>query len=103
MNAFKRPQFLLDLSEELTWLRDHAGAEVAEHWYQSLLATIQFIQKNPHIGRKRADLKPAGIRLWRLRNFPRWLIFYSVTDRRKVIFYRLRSGTMNLVVMKMES
>jgi len=26
-----------------------------------------------------------------------------VTDRKKVIFYRVRSGTMNLVVLKMES
>lgn len=103
MNVVKRPRFLLDLAEELTWLKDHAGAEVAERWYESLLATIQFIRKNPHIGRKRKDLTPAGIRSWRMRDFPRWLVFYGVDDEGVLVFYRVRSGTMNLVVMKMDS
>ena len=57
MKVTKRPRFLLDLAEELTWLKDHAGAEVAECWYEALLATIQFIRKNPHAG------IPAGRRL----------------------------------------
>jgi hypothetical protein len=38
-----------------------------------------------------------------VRGFPRWLIFYAVTSEKEVVFYRVRSGTMNLVVMKMES
>src|ERR1035441_5755620 len=29
--------------------------------------------------------------------------FYAVTSRKEIVFYRVRSGTMNLVVMKMES
>ncbi len=103
MNVNKRPRFLLDLAEELTWLKDHAGADVAGRWYESLLATIQFIRKNPHVGRERKDLTPAGIRSWRMGDFPRWLVFYGVTDDGMVVFYRVRSGTMNLVVMKMES
>ena len=101
--ASKRPRFLLDLAEELTWLKDNAGADVAGRWYDALLATIQFIKKNPHVGRERKDLTPAGVHSWRMRGFPRWLIFYGVTDKKKVVFYRIRSGTMNLVVMKMES
>jgi plasmid stabilization system protein ParE len=99
----KRPRFLLDLAEELTWLKDNAGAEVAEKWYDALLVTVQFIEKNPLVGRERKDLSPAGIRSWRLRGFPRWLIFYAVTAKKTVVFYRIRSSTMNLVVMKMES
>jgi plasmid stabilization system protein ParE len=103
MRAAKRPRFLLDVAEELTWLRDKAGAEVAERWYDALLATIQFIGKNSFVGRARKDLSPVGIRSWRVRGFPRWLIFYAVTPKKEVVFYRVRSGTMNLVVMKMES
>jgi plasmid stabilization system protein ParE len=99
----KRPRFLLDLAEELYWLKDKAGAEVAERWYDALLITVQFIEKNPFVGRERKDLSPAGIRSWRVRGFPRWLIFYAVTPKKAVVFYRVRSGTMNLVVMKMES
>ena len=99
----KRPRFLLDLAEELNWLKNKAGIEVAERWYDALIATVQFIEKNPFVGRERKDLSPAGIRSWRVRKFPRWLIFYRVTGTEEVVFYRIRSGTMNLVVMKMES
>ena len=103
MNVAKRPRFLLDLAEELYWLKDKAGAEVAEKWYDALIVTVQFIEKNPFVGRERKDLSPAGIRSWRVRGFPRWLIFYAVISKKAVVFYRVRSSTMNLVVMKMES
>jgi plasmid stabilization system protein ParE len=98
----KRPLFLLDLAEELVWLRDHAGAEVAECWYDAFAAAIEFIEYHPFVGRERKDLSPAGIRSWRVRRFPRWLIFYRATDKENV-FLRVRSGTMNLVLMKMDS
>jgi plasmid stabilization system protein ParE len=101
--ARKRPRFLLDLAEELAWLRDKAGVEVAERWYDALLETIQFIENHPHVGRERKDLAPAGIRSWRVRGFPRWLIFYAVNSNQEVVIYLVRSGTMNLVVMRMES
>jgi len=103
VSVAKRPRFLLDLAEELIWLKDKAGADVAERWYDALLVTVQFIEKNPLVGRERKDLSPAGIRSWRVRGFPRWLIFYGTNAKREVVFYRVRSGTMNLVVMKMES
>jgi len=103
VNASKRPRFLLDLAEELAWLKDKAGADVAERWFEALLLTLQFIEHNPLVGRERKDLLPAGIRSWRVRGFPRWLIFYAVISPKTVVFYRVRSGTMNLVVMKMES
>jgi plasmid stabilization system protein ParE len=103
VKAVKRPRFLLDLAEELVWLKTNAGAQVADRWYQALVTTVQFIQKNPHAGRARKDLKPTGIRSWRVRGFPRWLIFYEVTPNKEVVFYRVRSATMNLVVMKFKS
>jgi plasmid stabilization system protein ParE len=93
----------LDLAGELHWLKEKAGAGVAERWYDALLATVEFMEKNPFVGRERKDLSPAGIRSWRVRGFPRWLIFYAVTAKKEVAFYRIRSGTMNLVVMKMRS
>lgn len=99
----RRPRFLLDLAEELAWLNTHAGAEVAERWYESLLQTVEFIEKTPQIGRERKDLSPVGIRFWRIREFPRWLVFYAVNAENQVVFYRIRSGTMNLLVMNMKS
>ena len=49
MRLSKRPRFLLDLAEELTWLNQRAGPDVAEHWYQSLQATMD---------------TSSGIRIW---------------------------------------
>jgi plasmid stabilization system protein ParE len=103
MRLIKRPRFLLDVAEELTWLNQKAGAEVAEHWYQSLQAAMADLQRHPHLGRERRDLKPEGIRSWRLKQFPRWLIFYSVREDGALVFLRVRYGLMNLGRLRMES
>jgi dsDNA-binding SOS-regulon protein len=42
VSAAKRPLFLLDLAEELTWLKDKAGADVAERWYEALSFCLAF-------------------------------------------------------------
>ncbi len=103
MLLFKRPRFLLDLAEELAWLRDKAGTDVAESWYDALDETLLLLEKHPLIGRERKDLSPPGIRSWRVSRFPRWLIFYGVDQDKNVILYRVRQGTMNLAALKMES
>jgi len=103
MRAFKRPQFLLDLAEELAWLEAKAGAEVAESWYQALKDTIRLLLKNPFLGRERKDLSPPGLRSWRISGFSRWLLFYEVRQDNHLVLYRVRQGTMNLVVLKMRS
>jgi plasmid stabilization system protein ParE len=103
MRVVKRPRFLLDLAEELAWLNQRAGPEVAERWYRSLLATIEDLKRHPHLGRERQGLKPRGIRSWRLKHFPRWLIFYSVREKRTLVFLRVRYGMMNLPRLRMES
>jgi len=102
MRVFKRPQFLRDLAEELGWLKDKAGAGVAEAWYQSLNDTIHFLAQHPFVGRVRKDLSPPGIRSWRMSGFPRWLLFYPVDQDNRLVLYRIRPGTMNLVVLKMK-
>jgi plasmid stabilization system protein ParE len=103
MQIFKRPQFLLDEAEELTWLKHKAGADVAERWYHNFLETIEELKRHPYLGRERLDLKPKGIRSWRMKRFPRWLVFYTVRDDGALVFLRVRYGMMNLVKLKMES
>lgn len=98
----QRPRFLLDLAEELSWLNERAGPEVAERWYQAVCSTIEQLRKNPGIGRSRRDLKPQGIRSWRVKGFARWLLFY-VERPDALVFLRVRHGTMNLVVLDMTS
>jgi toxin ParE1/3/4 len=100
MSVVHRPRFLLDLAEELNWLNERAGAEVANRWYDSVCSTIEQLQKHPGLGRPRKDLKPEGIRSWRVEGFPRWLLFYAVRSD-DLVFLRVRQGTMNLVVLDM--
>jgi len=95
-----RPQFLVDLAEELNWLNQKAGSQVAERWYESVCTSIEQLRKQPGLGRLRRDLKPEGIRSWRVKGFARWLLFY-VERPEGLVFLRLRQGTMNLVVLDM--
>ena len=97
-----RPKFLLDLAEELNWLNERAGPEVAEHWYEAVCSTIEQLKKNPGLGRLRRDLKLQGIRSWRVKGFARWLLFYLERPD-ALVFLRIRQGTMNLVVLDMTS
>jgi plasmid stabilization system protein ParE len=101
--VLKRPQFLTDLAEELIWLQQKAGTDVAEAWHQSLKETIGFLEKHPFAGRERPDLSPAGIRSWRLSDFPRWLLFYGVDKDSNLVLYRIRQGMMSLTVLRMKS
>ena len=97
-----RPRFLLDLAEELNWLNERAGPEVAERWYEAVCSAIEQLRRNPGLGRPRRDLKPQGIRSWRVKGFARWLLFY-IERPDTLVFLRMRQGTMNLVVLDMTS
>jgi plasmid stabilization system protein ParE len=100
--AFHRPQFLLDLAQELNWLNQRAGPKIAERWYAAVFASIGQLCKQPGMGRPRPDLKPEGIRSWRVKGFARWLLFY-VEQPDALVFLRLRQGAMNLVVLDMRN
>ena len=102
MKVIVRPQFYTDVSEEVEWLLENAGAEVAKRWRDALWQTVQFLKTHPKIGRERQDLNRSGVRSWRVNHFTRWLIFYGVREG-TLIVYRVRSGTMNLVVLELES
>jgi plasmid stabilization system protein ParE len=90
-----RPAFYLDIAGEELWLLERAGAEVADHWHESLWQTLDFLAAHPHIGRERRDLKHHGIRSWRIKGFERWLILYEIRDD-AIVFYRVVPGSMNL-------
>ena len=102
MKVVVRPLFYKDIAEEVFWLLQRAGPEVAEHWRESLWKTVQLLQTHPFIGRRRADLKHPGVRSWRIENFSRWLIFYGVRAE-SLVLYRVRSGTIDLAALKLVS
>ena len=96
-----RPAFYFDIAREELWLLEHAGPEIADRWHESLWKTIEFLEKNPFIGRPRRDLKNKGVRSWRLKDFDRWLVFYGVRDN-VLVFYRVISGTVDLARLKFQ-
>ena len=102
MKVFVRPLFYDDIAEEVYWLLEKAGSEVAEHWRESVWQTVGLLRTSPLIGRIRSDLKYPGIRSWRVEHFTRWLIFYGLRED-ALVLYRVRSGTMNLAALKLVS
>ncbi len=103
MEIYKRPQFLRDVAEELIWLLEKAGAEVAESWHDAVWMTVEELAKHPFIGRERKDLSVRGIRSWRVTKFPRWLIFYAVEGDQRIVLLRVRQGAMDLTLLKIKS
>jgi plasmid stabilization system protein ParE len=99
MKSHVRPAFYQDIAREELWLLEHAGAEVADRWHESLWKTIQLLEQHPLLGRERSDLKHKGVRSWRIIHFERWLIFYGVHED-ALVLYRVVSGTMDLPLLK---
>ncbi len=95
MTLHTRPGFYQDVAREQFQLLGRAGAEIAEAWRVALLETIEFLRTNPLVGRERRDLKHPGIRSWRVKQFPRWLIFYGLRDQ-VLLLHRVVYGTMDL-------
>ena len=98
LEIIQRPHFFQDLAEELIWLNERAGPEVAEKWYQAVCSSIEQLRSHPRLGRLRKDLKPEGVRSWRVKGYARWLLFYQERSDALVLL-RIRQGTMNLVVL----
>ena len=102
MKVLVRPRFYADIAEEVYWLLEKAGPEVAGHWHESVWQTVELMKTSPFIGRKRTELKYPGIRTWRVEHFTRWLILYGLRED-ALVLYRVRSGTMNLAALKLVS
>lgn len=102
MRVVVRPLFYQDIAEEVYWLLENAGPEVAHRWHDALWQTIEVLRVSPFIGRERGDLKQPGVRSWRVDHFTRWLILYGL-GKDALVLYRVRSGTMDLAALKLFS
>ena len=102
MKIVVRPQFYLDVEEEVYWLLTNAGIDVAQRWHGAVWQTIELLKAHPKLGRERKDLRQPGIRSWRVKQFSRWLLFYAVEEE-NLIVYRVRSGLMDLIQLEMRS
>lgn len=67
----------------------------ARRWHSAVLDTVQLLTRQPGFGHPRRDLKPAGLRSFRIRRFSRYLVFY-IQSEDTVEFLRVKHGMMNL-------
>jgi len=87
--------FETDFASGVEYLACEASEEIATRWEKSVYRTIEQLQKNPRLGRVRRDLRPAGIRAFGVKDFPRYLIFYMARER-ELVLLRVKHGAMNL-------
>ena len=95
MNYTVRSRAWRDLEETMTYLRDEAGDENAIRFWEQAQATFAALTRQPFLGRPRPDLKPEGLRSWRVNGFENWLIFYRVAAA-EIEIVRVRHGMMDL-------
>ncbi len=96
MTANVRPKFYQDIAEEVAYLAEKAGADIAQSWAEAVWATVQTLLTHPGLGRERKDLPFTAVRSWRVNDFTRWLVFYAERTA-ELVFYRVRHGAMNLI------
>jgi plasmid stabilization system protein ParE len=87
--------FEQDFAELVSRFASEASHAVATHFEENTCELVRLLLKNPELGRPRKDLRPAGIRSFRVRGFDRYLLFYQVRGE-DLILLRLRYGGMNL-------
>jgi toxin ParE1/3/4 len=102
MELVTRPRFYLDVAGEVEYLARKAGSATAERWHAALDQTIQELLRHPEVGRHRNDLRPTGVRSWRVKRFRRWLIFYTLREDALVLL-RVRYGMMDASALQFES
>ncbi|APW64303.1 type II toxin-antitoxin system RelE/ParE family toxin [Paludisphaera borealis] len=71
-----------DLDEQAGYLADNASLETALRYYDNAAASFATIAGMPGMGEhwESADLRLAGLRVWRIEGFEKHLIFYRHGD-----------------------
>ena len=87
--------FEQDFAELVTYFAREESQRLAVRFEESTYDLIALLLRQPELGRLRTDLKPAGIRSFRLRGFKRYLLFYQL-KRAELVLLRLRYGGMEL-------
>jgi len=87
--------FESDFAELVTKFAGSVSAVVATRFEDNTYQLIRLLSQQPEMGRLRKDLKPEGIRSFRVRGFDRYLLFYQVRGE-DLVLLRLRYGGMNL-------
>jgi plasmid stabilization system protein ParE len=68
--------------------------EIAQSFLDACDASFQFLAANPHAGAQRDFESPelSNVRMWRIRNFEKYLIFYVPTGKAIKILHIIHSA-----------
>jgi toxin ParE1/3/4 len=71
-----------DLDDQAAYLATEASLETGLRFYDATSITFGKIASIPSIGKRwpSADQRLAGLRVWRVEGFEKYLIFYRTTD-----------------------
>jgi toxin ParE1/3/4 len=87
--------FETDFAELITLFSRESSPDVGLRFEENTYKLIELLLAQPNIGRLRRELRPEGIRSFRVRGFERYLLFYQVRGD-DLVLLRLRYGGMNL-------
>lgn len=73
----RKPEILRDLIEQADYIAQHSPASAAR-FLDAAESTFSFLADNPEVGQNCLFRHPEaqGIRVWRVKGFPKHLIFY---------------------------
>jgi toxin ParE1/3/4 len=78
MKQIYLPDFLESIAEQAEYLGQEANPEVADRFIEAVKDTTDQLKKLPYLGftREFANSKLQSIRVWRVKGFEKYLIFY---------------------------
>lgn len=74
--AVVRPAARRDLIRHFAWLGENGSIDVAQRFLVAARATFQELAQTPHLGALGKSEKFPTLRMWRVRHFEKYLIFY---------------------------
>ena len=98
MNLVFSSVFEADFAEITGRLAIEASTDISLRWENEVIRLVEQLLRHPELGRIRRDLQPAGIRSFRVKDFPNYLLFYQI-KKDDLVFLRVRYGGMDLTAL----
>ena len=92
--------FEADYAELVVHFNEVGGVPLSHKFEDDVVSLTENLLKFPEMGRRRDDLKPDGLRSFRLRHFSKYILFYQIKGN-ELLLVRLRYGGMDLPMLFM--
>jgi toxin ParE1/3/4 len=94
MKQIYLPDFLESIAEQAEYLGQEANPEVADRFIEAGKDTTIQLVKTPYLGftREFRNAKLRSVRVWRVKGFEKYLIFYAPKQDSIEFFYLIHSA-----------